>query len=162
MSLLYIKMTHLSSTSVALSRVSSSLPNKARRRYHSLKYLSIIVECTGVHLTQVHTKITITRLSYIDYSYEFLGSLLARFERSTLPDHKGKRTVVLRFLKIITPVKRVIPLYDDYVCCPKEGELHRRRTGNFKNHQVWSVNIDTPLTKNQTHMQRGLQLLWDV
>jgi len=58
----------------------------------------------------------------------FTGSALARFERSTLPEHKGTRTIVLRFLKIITPVKCVIPLdvHDDYMYYPKEGELHRR------------------------------------
>ena len=102
--------------------------------------------------------------------HEFAGSVLARFERSTLPEHKGTRTVVLRFLKIITPVKCVIPHYDDHVCYPKEGELFRRIFPRFDkiNHQVWSVNIDTPLPVHQSHMQRqsfmqrGLQLLWDA
>jgi hypothetical protein len=116
------------------------------------------VKATDVYPTQVHTQITIFRYSYIDYCHELLGSALVRFERSTLPDHKGTRTVVLRFLKIITPVKCVISDsesdYDDYVCRPEEGELHRRRSDN-SNNQVWSVNVDIPLTKHQTHMQRG-------
>jgi hypothetical protein len=30
---------------------------------------------------------------------------------------------VLRLLKIITPVKCVIPLYDGYICCPKEADF---------------------------------------
>ena len=56
------------------------------------------------------------------YSNKFvLGSALARFERSTFPEHKGTRTVVLRFLKIILPLKCVIPLYDGYVVPSKEG-----------------------------------------
>jgi hypothetical protein len=59
---------------------------------------------------------------------------------------------VLRFLKIITPVTCVIPLYDERICFPKEGELFRRRNQN-----VWSINIDKP-----SKMQRGLQLLWDA
>jgi hypothetical protein len=104
----------------------------------------------------VHTQITISRYSDIDYSHEFVGSALARFERSTLSNHKGTRTIVLRFLKIITPVRCVIPLYDDYVCCPNEGELHRRSYRHL-NRQVWSVDIDV-----QTYMQRGLRLLWDT
>jgi hypothetical protein len=47
--------------------------------------------------------------AYIDYFYDFVGSALARFELSTLPDHEGTRTIVLRFLKIITPVKVSFP-----------------------------------------------------
>ena len=39
---------------------------------------------------------------------------MARFKRSTLPEHKGTRTVVLRFLKIIAPLTCVIPNYDEH------------------------------------------------
>jgi hypothetical protein len=80
---------------------------------------------------------------------------LVRFERSTLPDHKGARTVVLRFLKIIAPVKCVIRHYDYYVRFPKEGELYQ------KGSQVWNIDIDTPRRKGKL-MRRGLQLLWDA
>ena len=105
--------------------------------------------------TQVRIQITISRYSYIDYSHEFVGSALARFERSTLPEHEETRTVVLRFLKIITPVKCVIPLYDGYICCPKEGELYKK----FKKDQsVWSIDID----KSKFVTIRGLRLLWDT
>ena len=152
-------MTHLSSTSVPLTFILSSLPNKAWGSYHSLNYFAIIVKCVIVHPTQVHIQITISRYSHIDYSYEFVGSALARFERSTLPDHEGTRTVVLRFLKIITPVKCVIPLYDGYVCCPKEGELYRKSRSTLKMDQsVWSIDIDKP----KGAMIRGLRLLWDT
>ena len=91
---------------------------------------------------------------------------MVRFERLTLPDHKGTRNVVLRFLKILTPVKCVIPLYDGNIVPPKEGELHRRSSlryhrgfvkvtiGEF-DPPVWSADIDnSPM--------RGLQLLWDT
>jgi hypothetical protein len=44
-----------------------------------------------------------------------IGSALARFERSTLPEHKGTRTIVLRFLKIITPVKCIRKKRNTYV-----------------------------------------------
>ena len=102
-------------------------------------------------------QVTISRYSNFDYSHELVGSALARFERSTLPEHKGTRTVVLRFLKIITPVKCDIPHYDGYLCLPKEGELHRKFYRN-KN-RTWNINID----KN-TGMayERGFQLLWDT
>ena len=99
----------------------------------------------------------------INYSNKFVGSALARFERSTHPDHKGTRTVVLRFLKINTPVKCVIPFYDGYIRQPKEGELLRRFTSDSKearmdklNPPVWSVDID------KSAFLRGLQLLWDT
>ena len=108
-----------------------------------------------------------SRYSYtIDFyfSLKFVGIALARFERSTLPEHNGTRTVVLRFLKIITPVECVIPHYDDHVCCPKEGELHQDTPEESarmdQNHPVWGFNIDIPSTK--TRILRGLQLLWDA
>jgi len=92
----------------------------------------------------------------------YTGSALARFERSTLPEHKGTRTVVLRILKIITPVKCVIPLYDGHIAPPEERELHRRYPRNLKitaklDPPVWSVDIDRKCV-----MARALQLLWDT
>jgi hypothetical protein len=108
----------------------------------------------------VHIKITI----YIDYSYESVGSALVQLERSTLQEHNGTRTVVLRFLKIITPVECVIPLYDGYIHCPKEGELYRRGLKS----QAWSVNLDrdklksVKLDRTKLALLRGLQLLWDT
>ena len=91
---------------------------------------------------------------------EFVGSAWARFERSTLPDHKGTRTVVLRFLKIITPVNCLIPLYNGNIVQPEEGELHRKRRPHKTDHQLWSVNIDEK-TKRRNIIQ-GLRSLWDA
>lgn len=85
---------------------------------------------------------------WIDDSNESLGAALARFEPSTLPDHKGTRTIVLRFLKIlvITPVKCVIPHLDSYIRQPKEGELHWRfrRAMRPSAWIPWGLNIDKP------------------
>jgi hypothetical protein len=94
----------------------------------------------------VHLQIIISRYSYIDYSHESVGIALARFERSTLPEHEDARIVVLRFVKIITPVKCVIPVYDGHLCCPKEGELYQKTpiSRESNNPKVWSVNIDKP------------------
>jgi hypothetical protein len=85
---------------------------------------------------------------------------LVRFERSTLECHEGTRTLVLRYLKIITPVKCVIPLYDGYIAPPKEGELHRGSRINSKDkkgQQVWSVDVD-----KSKIMVQSLRLLWDA
>ena len=95
---------------------------------------------------------------------------MARFERSTLPDHEGKRIVVLRFLKIITPVKCVIPLYDGYIVPPKEGDLLRRfyRKVIDKLHPpAWSFDIDKLKDNSSPNGQRnknlrGLRFLWDT
>ena len=110
-------------------------------------------------------QITISLFSNTDYSHEFAGSALARFERSTLPERNGARSVVLRFLKIITPVKCVMPSYDGNICFPKEGELYRRNSRNAHSTldrdqpPVWSVNIDK-LKFSNTKMFQGLRLLW--
>ena len=87
---------------------------------------------------------------------------MARFERSTLPEHKGTRTVVLRFLKIITPLSCVIPNYDEYMPRPVGGELHQRAS-RFA-YRVWNINIDKPGPKSvcQPYTIRSLQLLWDA
>jgi hypothetical protein len=113
--------------------------------------------------TQVHIQIIISRYSYcrLTGSNDSVGSALARFERSPLPRHNGTRTVVLRYLKIITPVECVIPRYNGHIVQPEEGEYHRRfpqNTQNFfkKDPLVWSVDIDKGLKL------RGLQLLWDA
>ena len=57
---------------------------------------------------------------------------------------------MLRFLKIITPVKCVNPLYDGHVSCPKEGEL-------LEKSKVWSIDIDKTKV-----IKRGFQLIWDT
>jgi hypothetical protein len=90
---------------------------------------------------------------------------LARFERSTLPEHNGTRTVLLRFLKIITPINCVIPQYDNYVRLPKEGELLQQKRDHVWGH--WGVNIDEPVYKYRGKLiglqrLKGLQLLWDA
>jgi len=95
----------------------------------------------------------------------YTGSALARFERSTLPEHQGTRTIVLRFLKITAPVKCVVPLYDGQIVPPQEGELHQRspsRTVNKVQPRVWSFNIDNLKAKGVNVKARGLQMLWDT
>jgi hypothetical protein len=94
------------------------------------------------------------------FSREFIGSALVRFERSTLVEHNGRRTVVLRFLKMLTPVKCVIPSYDGFIHLPKEGQLHQK-AGRFAGQGVWNVDIDKE-SKGPRSIIRGLQLLWDA
>ena len=78
---------------------------------------------------------------------------MVRFERSTLFEHKGTRTIVLRVLKIVKPVNCVIAPYDGYICWPEEGKLHRK--SRYDDEKAWSIDIDKS-------KDSGLQLLWDT
>lgn len=94
------------------------------------------------------------------FFFEFVGQALARFERSPFPEHKGTRTIVLRFLKITTPVECVSPSYDGHIMpCPEEGELFHRRISTKSDNLVWSVNIDR---YDIGEVTQGFQLLWDA
>jgi hypothetical protein len=109
---------------------------------------------TGAYYTNHHLS--------IDDSNKSVGSALARFERSTFPDHKGTRTVVLRFLKIITSVECVTPHYYGYIMPPEEGELYKKRKSrkaiDVLNSTEWSINID----KANARTKRAFTLLWDA
>ena len=122
-----------------------SATSKVASTFSTLKTLSYFVSPTQVH-------IQVTPLDLLLY-WLFVGSALARLERSTLPEQKGTRTVVLRFLKIIEPVKCVMPLYDGFICCPEEGELHRGKN------KVWNLNIGK---WKAIPIKQGLQLLLDT
>ena len=63
-----------------------------------------------------------------------LGSIRT-FNAPRTQRHKESRTVVLRFLKIITPVKCVILHYDGHISCPMEGELYQRHPAGPKARQ---------------------------
>ncbi|OBZ75001.1 hypothetical protein A0H81_05069 [Grifola frondosa] len=65
----------------------------------------------------------------------YSGSALCCFERSTLPQHAGTRTAVLRIVKI---VDRAVPNLTYRGRLPREGKLHQRYD------RVWSFNVDHP------------------
>ena len=67
---------------------------------------------------------------------------------------------MLRFLKIITPVKCVIPHYDGHIVCPEEGELHRKFSPYSPQIIAWSVDIMMDESKRPN--VQGLRLLWDA
>jgi hypothetical protein len=70
-----------------------------------------------------------------------LGSALCCFERSNLPQHKGTRTVVIRIVKIISPVTCLYPNYNGPVTLPVEGELVHRNH-KLRGLQPYSFNVD--------------------
>ncbi|TFY78548.1 hypothetical protein EWM64_g5463 [Hericium alpestre] len=82
------------------------------------------------------------------------GSALCRLERSTLPQHAGRRIVVMRLLKIVRPPK----LHPDLpptcnVSVPAEGELFTWGFGQ----RVWYRDVDKPGKGAEI-----LRLLYDV
>jgi hypothetical protein len=41
--------------------------------------------------------------------------------------HRGTRTLIIRILKIVSPIQRMIPDYDGFITCPTEGDLVMQR-----------------------------------
>ncbi|TFK52128.1 hypothetical protein OE88DRAFT_1657180 [Heliocybe sulcata] len=68
----------------------------------------------------------------------FTGRALVQFERSTLPEHEGTRTVVLRIV-------RVMPNSDGFDQASWMPELHEDGLDMTGIHQhAWSLNVDRP------------------
>ena len=76
------------------------------------------------------------------------GLALARFELSTLPDHSGDRTVVIRILKFVEPVTCTIQNYDGRMPFPKEGELFHHRQRPF----TCRIDEDNPTSQTLKHL----------
>ena len=69
------------------------------------------VRLDALFVEQRPTRNTGAYTNHHNDSNKSVGSALARFERSSLPDHKSTRTVMLRFLKIVAPVKCVMVIF---------------------------------------------------
>lgn len=52
-----------------------------------------------------------------------LGSAVARFELSTLPEHSGANVMVVRIIQILQPVECVLPDHSEYHEKPGKGSL---------------------------------------
>ncbi|KAF8074061.1 hypothetical protein FPV67DRAFT_784793 [Lyophyllum atratum] len=117
----------------------------ARRRSHPMHIFTphatgaILINSTFADLRKEHTK------SRLPYS----GRILVRFERSTLPEHAGTRSLVLRVLDIQDPIKVVIPGYDMYLPIPTKGCLVERYRLAGKGARTaprpYSINLDRPV-----------------
>jgi hypothetical protein len=86
------------------------------------------------------------------------GSALCCFERSSLPQHRGTRTAVIRIVKILSPPICVYPNYDGCVPLPVEGELvnyiYKRRGLQPK-----SFNVDSPQYTGAENVVSGRELM---
>ncbi|TFK52965.1 hypothetical protein OE88DRAFT_1656677 [Heliocybe sulcata] len=91
----------------------------------------------------------------------FTGRALVQFERSTLPQHKGTRTVVLRIVKLIHLTKS--EGFDaSRMPEPKDGDLLMTRS--VGRHWIpWSVDVDRPQPGSESRgpSSRALSILFD-
>ncbi|TFK52151.1 hypothetical protein OE88DRAFT_1807115 [Heliocybe sulcata] len=74
----------------------------------------------------------------------FTGRVLVQFERSTLPEHKGTCTVVLRIVKIIEVTKSDSSDDASWMPEPTEGSLVLYRGRGHQHWTPWSVDVDRP------------------
>ncbi|TFK39067.1 hypothetical protein BDQ12DRAFT_89890 [Crucibulum laeve] len=72
--------------------------------------------------------------------FPYNGAGMVRLERSTLPEHAGTHTLVMRVLQIVQPVQCTVKDYDEKVQRPTEGELVTRTYKNVV--RPWSVRLD--------------------
>jgi hypothetical protein len=74
---------------------------------------------------------------FVTYPLAPTGSALCCFERSSLPAHRESRTIVMRIVRMTSPVRFSIPGYKGYRPIPKEGELVMTRID-----VPWSLDVD--------------------
>ena len=95
----------------------------------------------------------------------FLASAICCLEPSTLPEHEGRRVVVLRVLRLSTsgplapvplPNGAAYPLSE---LRPREGELFMTmRRGKI---QPWSVEVDRERKGSKVMLQNLLKILYE-
>lgn len=73
----------------------------------------------------------------------YAGKMVCRFERSTLEEHASRWILFIRVLKIIEPVRCLVPDYDGYMEEPKEGALISRHgtavSIDLENSDAWKA-----------------------
>ncbi|TBU38462.1 hypothetical protein BD309DRAFT_971842 [Dichomitus squalens] len=99
--------------------------------------------------------------------FPFEGSMICCFEPSTLPEHAGRRVVVLRVLRLLDndPIRSVPPPtkheYPLSTLRPREGQLFM--TMRWGKVQPWSVDVDRDTRRPATHMgmEKMLRILYE-
>ncbi|KAJ6546056.1 hypothetical protein DFH09DRAFT_1088014 [Mycena vulgaris] len=97
------------------------------------------------------------------YYYDDIGSAVARFEVSTLPQHAGRRVLHIRIVKILQPVACSVAGYEGRVVRPKEDHLLTVRFHGGPP-EAWAYDIHTP-PKNATpdfRVAAVLRVLWNI
>ncbi|KAJ7708157.1 hypothetical protein B0H17DRAFT_1031823, partial [Mycena rosella] len=89
--------------------------------------------------------------------FPWTGSGIARFERSTLSEHAGRRMLNLRIIKILQPVTCTVDARscDGRVMRPEEGQLFTVRSYGGPP-EPWAYDID-----KENKSAAALRVLWD-
>jgi len=120
----------------------------------------------SLNQTKVMTVITEDRLENFRFrplydfvlgQFPFTGTVLARFEKSDLPEHKHRPGVVVRVLEILSPINCVISDYDYNTQMPEVGQFiaKRKLSGRYGNYHPWSIDIS-----ENTAVAKSLRLLF--
>ncbi|KAF5377923.1 hypothetical protein D9615_006760 [Tricholomella constricta] len=79
-------------------------------------------------------------------SVPYTGRILVRFELSPFPEHARPAprppVIVLRVLKILSPIKVILPQYDMYVPVPVEGALLEKKSPRGLSNRVFSIDLE--------------------
>ncbi|KAJ7468243.1 hypothetical protein B0H11DRAFT_2045993, partial [Mycena galericulata] len=110
----------------------------------------ILTSCVSTLFSEVSRRVR---------SYPYKGSALVRFERSPLPEHAGRRVLVLRVLEIINPVELVVPGYEGRVELPKAGELYSMRPRDNGPSKPWTYDLDLSY-RIYSKTTKALSFLW--
>jgi len=112
-----------------------AIPLKAHDRqflYHIDQPLIVHLQrqTLKVHLLtpDFHATILLEDLFSPHRSPVYTGVAQVRFELSTLPEHKDLPTLVLRLLKVLSPLQPAVENPESLFPMPKEGELFQRFT----------------------------------
>ncbi|KAI0044820.1 hypothetical protein FA95DRAFT_1608224 [Auriscalpium vulgare] len=93
------------------------------------------------------------------------GQALIAFERSPLPEHRGRRVLVLRVHKIsgkpqLRPERKALPNHHLYM--PKEGSLiYRKKRGASLRPEPWSYDLDVQRRRVSDRVFEMFRKLWD-
>ncbi|OBZ72657.1 hypothetical protein A0H81_08062 [Grifola frondosa] len=127
------------------SRIVHSFKQLFYGETHGLHELVFVVDARRVDTFDFTSALDISGGST---PFPYKGSALWRFERSDLPEHAGRRVVVLRCAKIVDPMQCVVPNYDGLVAEPRETELVTVAG------RPWALDVDGPESSLSQSLRR--------
>ncbi|RDB28289.1 hypothetical protein Hypma_001433 [Hypsizygus marmoreus] len=81
----------------------------------------------GIETTQLVFTREFKALPQPRVCHPYAGQCMVRFERSLLPEHMGRRIIVLRVLEIVKPITLAVPGYEWSLLPPTAGSLLTKR-----------------------------------
>ncbi|TFK49316.1 hypothetical protein OE88DRAFT_410255 [Heliocybe sulcata] len=130
-----------------------SLSSVCVRESETTEICYVLSEGSGLHTSQQTGKRDF--LEGVDHT-PFTGRALVQFERSTLPEHKGTRTVVLRILRVMTK-----PDSSDEASWMPEPQEDSLDMTEIHQHS-WSWNVDQPqYSRSLGPLAKALRILFD-